>query len=200
MIDEPAIISAAQKGDLPAFNQLVLNHQTLAYNVAYRILGDPDLAADATQDAFIKAYKALHTFHGGAFRPWLLRIVTNTCYDYLRAKKRKPASSLEDAYDSGEHELRFRDPTDGPETYAERRELNRAIQSSIAQLGVDQRAVVVLVDVQGFSYEEAASILNVSLGTVKSRLSRARARLRDILQEYQELLPARYRSSIRENA
>ncbi len=199
-MDEAQLIAAAQNGDLPAFNQLVLRYQNLAYNVAYRILGDPDRAADATQDSFIKAYKALRNFHGGAFKPWLLRIVTNTCYDYLRASKRKPTNSLDDELEKGDYNPRFHDKGEGPEKYVERRELNNVIQQSIEQLNEHQRAVVVLVDIQGLSYEETAHILGISLGTVKSRLSRARARLRDILQEHQELLPEQYRFPHRENA
>jgi len=176
-MDESQLVSAAKSGDLPAFNQLVLNHQTLAYNVAYRIVGDPDLAADATQDSFIKAYKALHTFHGGAFKPWLLRIVTNTCYDYLRARKRKPTNSLDDAIESGDHQLRFRDSSEGPEDYVERRELNGIIQWAVEQLSAHQRAVVVLVDIEGFSYEETAAILAVSLSeSLASRAARTRLR------------------------
>jgi RNA polymerase sigma-70 factor (ECF subfamily) len=192
-MDEPQLIAAAQNGDLPAFNQLVLKYQSLAYNVAYRILGDPDLAADAAQDAFIKAYKALGSFHGGSFKPWMLRIVTNTCYDYLRASKRKPTNSLDDELEKGDHNPRFHDPGEGPEKYLERKELNQTIQWAIGQLSDDHRAVITLVDIHGFSYEETSEILGVSLGTVKSRVSRGRARLRDILQEHQELLPERYR-------
>ncbi|HHB90045.1 MAG TPA: sigma-70 family RNA polymerase sigma factor [Anaerolineae bacterium] len=193
-MDETQLIAAAQKGDLAAFNQLVLRYQNLAYNVAYRILGDPDLAADATQDAFIKAYKGISSFRGGAFKPWMLRIVTNTCYDYLRSAKRKPSDSLDETIEhSGESSPRLHDQGEGPERYVERQELNQMIQWAIGQLNADQRAVVTLVDIQGFSYEEAADILGISIGTVKSRLSRGRAKLRDILQTHQELLPARYR-------
>lgn len=192
-MDESQLIAAAQNGDLPAFNQLVLRYQNLAYNVAYRILGDPDLAADATQDAFLKAFKALGSFRGGAFKPWMLRIVTNTCYDYLRSAKRRPSDSLDDAMESGEHSPRLHDRGEGPDSYVERQELSQMIQWAISQLNYDQRAVVTLVDIQGFSYEEAADILGISIGTVKSRLSRARAKLRDIMQAHQELLPARYR-------
>jgi len=199
-MDEQQLIAVAQNGDLSAFNQLVLTYQGLAYNVAYRILGDPDRAADATQDAFIKAYKALSSFHGGSFKPWMLRIVTNTCYDYLRASKRKPSNSLDDELDKSEYHPRFYDPSEGPEDYLERKELNRIIQGAINHLSDHHRAVVVLVDIQGYSYGEAAAILEISLGTVKSRLSRARAKLRDILQEHQELLPERYRFPIRESA
>ncbi len=193
-MDESQLIAAAQKGDLPAFNQLVLRYQNLAYNVAYRILGDPDLAADATQDAFIKAYKAIGGFRGGAFKPWMLRIVTNTCYDYLRSARRKPSNSLDETLEAvGESAPELHDRGEGPDHYVERRELNRMIQWAIQQLNEDQRAVVTLVDIQGFSYEEAADILGISIGTVKSRLSRARAKLRDVMQAHQELLPARYR-------
>ena len=199
-MDESQLIIAAQRGDLPAFNQLVLKYQNLAYNVAYRILGDTDRAADATQDSFIKAYKAIDKFHGNSFKPWLLRIVTNTCYDYLRSYKRKPTSSLDDEAEKNEHNPRFRDTGEGPEKYVERQELSQIIQWAINQLNEHQRAVIVLIDIQGFSYDEAAEMLGVSLGTVKSRLSRARTKLRDILQEHQELLPAQYRFHHRKDA
>ena len=88
--DEAALIAAAQKGHLPSFNQLILHYQSLAYNVAYRVMGDNELAADATQDAFIKAFQRLDQYRGGSFKAWLLRIVTNTCYDVLRARRRRP--------------------------------------------------------------------------------------------------------------
>jgi len=192
-MDELALVSAAKTGDLPAFNQLVLNYQSLAYNVAYRIVGDADAAADATQDAFIKAYKALNSFRGQSFKPWLLRIVTNTCYDHLRAKKRKPTSNLDDALVNPEHSWRLQDPAESPEAYAERTELGRALQKAIDQLPPEQRTIVILSDMQGFTYEEIAEATDVSLGTVKSRLSRARAKLRDYLQKQEELLPHRYR-------
>lgn len=192
-MDESQLIAAAKNGDLSAFNQLVLKYQNLAYNVAYRILGDADRAADATQDAFLKAYKAMHSFHGNAFKSWALRIVTNTCYDYLRATKRKPTDSLDEELDKGGLHPRLRDRGEGPQKYLERKALNQVIQQAINRLSDNQRAVIVLVDIQGFSYDETAKILGISLGTVKSRVSRGRARLREILQEYQELLPARYR-------
>ncbi|HFD39213.1 MAG TPA: sigma-70 family RNA polymerase sigma factor, partial [Anaerolineae bacterium] len=95
-VDEQSLIASAQKGDVRAFNQLVLLYQSLAYNVAYRILDDAEAAADATQDAFFSAYRAMSRFRGGSFRAWLLRIVTNACYDQLRRKKRRPTQSLDD--------------------------------------------------------------------------------------------------------
>lgn len=192
-MDEAELIAKAREGDLPAFNQLVLRYQSLAYNVAYRIVGDADTAADATQDSFLKAYKALKNLRGASFKSWLLRIVTNTCYDYLRARERRPTSNLDDVMTSLEHTWRFVDPGERPDAYSERQELARFLQWAITQLPPEQRAVVVLSDIQGLSYDEIAEVMDISLGTVKSRLSRARSKLRSLLQEHQELLPARYR-------
>ncbi len=192
-MDEQQLIVAAQSCELPAFNQLVLKYQSLAYNVAYRIMGNADAAADVTQDSFLKAYKALGTFRGNSFKSWLLRIVTNTAYDYLRAAKRKPTSNLDDLLINPEHTWRMVDSSESPGQHAERLELGQLLQWAIEQLPTDQRTVVVLSDVQGLSYDEIAETMDISLGTVKSRLSRARAKLRDYLQARQELLPHRYR-------
>jgi len=192
-MDELELIAAARRGELPAFNQLVLQYQSIAYNVAYRILGDPDLAADATQDSFVKAYKALHGYRGGSFKSWVLRIVTNTCYDMLRARKRRPTSSLDDLAVEPEHAWQLANGHAGPEQQVMQHELGRVIQSGIDTLPPDQRTALVLSDVHGMSYEEIAETMRCSLGTVKSRLSRGRAKLRDYLLQQQELLPARYR-------
>jgi RNA polymerase sigma-70 factor (ECF subfamily) len=192
-MDEQALIASARKGDARAFNQLVLLYQSMAYNVAYRILTDPDAAADATQDAFLSAFKAMRKFRGGSFKAWLLRIVTNACYDQLRVKQRRPTSSLDDLPVEADHTYYMYDPAEQPDEYAERRDLNRLIQAGIATLPVEQRVVLVLSDVQALSYQEIAQVLGISLGTVKSRLSRGRAKLRDHLVQRGELLPARYR-------
>lgn len=192
-MDEQALIGAARKGDLRAFNQLVLLYQSMVYNLAYRILSDQDAAADATQDAFLSAFKAIRKFRGGSFKAWLLRIVTNACYDQLRVKQRRPTSSLDDLPVEADHTYYLHDPAEQPDDFVQRQELNRLIQAGIATLPIEQRAVLVLSDVQGLSYQEIAETLGLSLGTVKSRLSRGRARLRDCLWERGELLPARYR-------
>jgi RNA polymerase sigma-70 factor (ECF subfamily) len=194
-MDELALITAAKKGDLDSFNTLVLTYQHQVYNLAYRIMGEAASASDATQEAFISAWRHIGGFRGGSFKAWLLRIVTNACYDELRRVKRRPASSLESLY--------VEDPTpdanlppsqlESPEAFTQRRELNRTIQAGIAQLPPDQRIALVLSDVQGMSYEEIAEATGANLGTVKSRLSRARARLRDLLVEHGELLPVEYR-------
>jgi RNA polymerase sigma-70 factor (ECF subfamily) len=192
-MDEQALVAAARRGDTQAFNKLILTYQTLAYNVAYRTLHDPEAAADATQQAFISAFRALPKFRGGSFKAWLLRIVTNACYDQLRRAKRRPASSLDDMLVDPDHSSLLTDDTESPEERAERQDLGFAIQRGLDELPPDQRLTVVLSDIQGFSYQEIAEVTGVSLGTVKSRLSRGRARLRDCLQREEELLPRRYR-------
>jgi RNA polymerase sigma factor (sigma-70 family) len=193
--DEPALIAAAQRGSLPAFNQLILHYQGLAYNVAFRLLGDADSAADATQDGFIKAFRKLDQYRGGSFKAWMLRIITNTCYDTLRARKRRPTSSLEpeDEDSDGEHDSRLQDTAERPDAYVLRQELAGAIQSAIELLPPDQRTALVLADIEGLDYQEIADVTNSALGTVKSRLSRARAKMRDMLMAQKELLPAQYR-------
>ena len=195
-VDELALIQMAQEGDLTAFNRLVLLYQDMAYNVAYRIMNEPPAAEDAVQEAFLNAYMNLLKFRGGSFRAWLMRIVTNTCYDELRRRKRRPTVPLEPVDDSGE-EIEsphwMEDPGETPEVYMDRTELNSAIQHCLEGLPAEFRTAVVLVDVQGMDYVEAASVLGKPLGTVKSRLARARLRLRDCLQGFMELLPAIYR-------
>lgn len=197
-MDEPALIDDAKRGDLDAFNRLVLAYQSLAYNVAYRIMGDGDSAADATQEAFISAFRHIQRFRGGSFRSWLLRIVTNACYDELRRRKRRPATSLEamTEYSEGsdsDEPATLGTVSIGPESEAERGELNAAIQECINNLSPEFKVVVVLVDIQGYDYQEVSDVIDRPLGTVKSRLARARAKLRQCLQRFRELLPASYR-------
>jgi RNA polymerase sigma-70 factor (ECF subfamily) len=192
-MDEQALIDAACQGDLAAFNRLVLTYQGMTYNLAYRILGNAEGAEDAAQEAFIKAYRNLNQYRGGSFKAWLLRIVTNVCYDQLRHVQRRPASSLEDVAVDPEHAGKLVDHAEEPGAYALRQELGRVIQAGIELLPAEQRMVLTLSDVEGLSYEEIAAVMDTSLGTVKSRLSRARAKLRDFLLEQQELLPKRYR-------
>jgi RNA polymerase sigma-70 factor (ECF subfamily) len=193
-MDETRVIKEAQKGSVAAFNQLVMAYQGTAYNVAYRVIGNGDAAADACQEAFLKAYQAIKQYRGGSFKSWLLRIVTNACYDQMRYKSRRPATSLEDmTEDSTDHDEKLVNGSERPEELILRGELNELIQVGINHLPEDQRLVIVLSDVQGFSYQEIAEIVGQPLGTVKSRLSRGRQRLRDFLLEQKELLPSQYR-------
>jgi RNA polymerase sigma-70 factor (ECF subfamily) len=193
-MDEKALIDAARRGDVGSFNQLVLSYQSMVYNLAYRIMGDQAAAADATQDAFLSAFKAIGKFRGGSFKSWLLRIVTNACYDQLRLKQRRPATSLDALLVLEPAPAQpFSDPAESPEEYVVRQELHKAIQVGIGILPPEQRIALVLSDVQGLSYQEIAEVTSTSLGTVKSRLSRARGKLRDFLLEQRELLPSQYR-------
>ncbi|MCB9007922.1 MAG: sigma-70 family RNA polymerase sigma factor [Ardenticatenaceae bacterium] len=193
-MDEVKLIEQAQQGDVQAYNALVLHYQQVVYNVAYRIMGDPQSAEDAAQEAFISAYKALNKFQGGNFKAWLLRITTNGCYDELRRRKRRPQSSLERITDDNQESFAFlRDPAIGPERRQQQMELIQAIEECLQNLPDDQRVTAVLCDVEGYDYNAIADMTEVSLGTVKSRVSRARAKLRDCLQGFKELLPENYR-------
>jgi RNA polymerase sigma-70 factor (ECF subfamily) len=197
-MDETGLIREAKRGDLDSFNRLVLAYEGIAYGVAYRIMGEQQSAEDATQDAFISAYKSLKTFRGGSFRSWLLRIVTNACYDELRKRKRRPASSLDDLSDGGigfdsEESSGLFTEQQRPEKEVEQGELRKAIERCLDLLPAEYKIVAVLVDVQGFDYKEASEVIQKPLGTVKSRLARARGRLRDCLQDAWELLPGKYR-------
>lgn len=195
-MEENYFIQQAQQGSLGAFNQLIMAYQGTAYNVAYRVMGNGEAAADACQDAFLKAYKSIKQFRGGSFKSWLMRIVTNVCYDQLRYTRRRPSTSLEDMVeDADDYSHVLTSEADQPEDFVLRDELGDMIQMGINQLPADQAIVLVLSDVQGFSYQEIAEIIEQPLGTVKSRLSRARGRLRDFLLKRQELLPNQYRLS-----
>lgn len=192
-MDESYLIAQAKKNDVNAFNTIVLHYQDLAFTVAYRIMGDPDSAADAAQDAFINAYQKLDSFKGGNFKAWLMRIVTNKCYDMLKSAKYKRESSLDEITEENESSRLLVGRANRPEATQQQEEMFEAIQNCLDNLPDDQRIVAILCDVEGYDYQTAAEIAEASLGTIKSRLSRARTKLRDCLRGFGELLPARYR-------
>jgi RNA polymerase sigma-70 factor, ECF subfamily len=202
-MDEAALISDALRGDLDAFNRLVLAYQGLAYNVACRILSDPHAAEDVTQTAFISAYRNLNRFRGGSFRAWVMRIVTNGCYDELRRRQRHPETPLEPHDTEGEDEIDnpawLKDDAPGPEEEFDQQQLHLAVQHCLDDLADDFKAVVVLVDVEGMDYQEVSRIIDKPLGTIKSRLSRARFKLKDCLKGSWELLPAGLRLETEES-
>jgi RNA polymerase sigma-70 factor (ECF subfamily) len=206
---EQDAIARSQRGDRGAFNALVTRYQSAAYGLALRMLGDPDAAADVTQDAFFAAFRNIRSLRGMSFRAWLLRIVSNGCYDYWRAQRRRPAESLDallaggdDASGQGaaESELAqsLSDASWDPEGATLRAEVIAAIEASVLRLAPDQRLVIILSDIQGLSYEEIARVANVPLGTVKSRIARARARLRETLLGQPELFPRAQRHDVRD--
>lgn len=192
-IDEAELIARSRQGDLDAFNRLVERYQRPVYNLCLRMLTAPQAAEDATQDAFIAAYRALDSFRGGSFRAWLFRIATNACYDELRRRRSRPILSLDEP--QGAEQLPLDLPHPGPtlEEHAQRLELARYLQEALDALPVDQRLAIVLCDIQGFDYSEIAEITGASLGTVKSRIARARFRLRGLLTAHRELLPPSFR-------
>jgi len=195
-MNEQALIQDAQAGSLDAFNALVLHFQDSVFNTALRILGDEDLASDATQEAFLSAFRNIRSFRGGSFKAWLMRTVTNACYDELRRQKRRPTMPLEPETDDGEEMDSPRwlaDPNMSPEQKAEADEVEHAIQHCLNNLPVEFKTVVVMADIQGMDYSEVAIAVRVPLGTIKSRLARARLRLRECLQGFKELLPAAFR-------
>ena len=188
-----------QSGQATCFNCVIENYQTRAYNLARRMLSDWALAEDAVQESFVSAYRAFNRFRGDNLTAWVMRIVSNTCRDMLRARKSRPTVSL-DPLPTGDGDeppslsaLDIPSNNPSPEQQAEQSELRETIQAGLDTLQEDQRLAVLLVDVHGLSYEEAAQSMGCSLGTVKSRVSRGRGGLRDYLRQTGELLPSRFR-------
>jgi RNA polymerase sigma-70 factor (ECF subfamily) len=177
------LIRAAARGDLASFNVLVTRHERAVYNLCLRMLREVTAAEDATQDTFVRAWSSLENFRGGLVRPWLLRIATNRCYDLLRSRNRRRADSLDAAPFETEPTWTTQVGSEDPEGFSARAELSTHLERALARLPDDQRLVVILSDLQGHSYEEISEIAAVPVGTIKSRLSRARARLRDTLRD-----------------
>lgn len=198
--DERQLIADSQRGDVYAFNRLVERYQGRIYALCARMLSDNEAAADATQDTFLSAYRSIARYRGGSFVAWITRIATNACYDQLRVRQRKPSTSMDALLDDEDAPRQFENVDETPSEHALRRELAREIERGLQQLEHDQRLVIVLSDIQGMNYDEIAQATGWPLGTVKSRLSRGRAQLRDLLRNG-ELLPQRYRlpSSEQEN-
>jgi RNA polymerase sigma-70 factor, ECF subfamily len=196
---ERALVAKGQRGDRAAFNRLVERHQSGAYALALRMVGDAEAAADITQDAFFAAYRALATFKGGSFRAWLYRIVSNGCFDHFRTQARRPTTSLEAALgDERDGESpgvgsgsrlpsALIDASWDPEGIALRAEQIEQIEAALQKLPPEQRLALILSDIQGLPYEEIARVTNASLGTVKSRIARARGHMRGILARRGEL-------------
>ena len=187
--EDQRLVRLAQTGDMAAFNQIVERHQRAVYSTCLRMLRDPQLAEDAAQDAFVRAWNAIESFRGGIVRPWLLRIATNRTYDILRSKARRPAASLDAQPFESEPEWTTQvSHGEHPEQFTTRGELSELLQNALDSLPEDQRLAIVLSDVQGYGYDEIAQVMDIAVGTVKSRISRGRARLREYLQESPEAM------------
>lgn len=191
--DEKRLIERARRGDLDAFDVLVKRYERTIYHVAYRLTGSSDDASDIAQDAFIRAWNNLKSFRGdAAFSTWLHRIVTNAFLDDRKKKRARPMRSLDEAIELDESSVtrQFEDTSPGPEAVAEGEERQRLLDRAIQTLPEAQRAMVILYHQQGLAYEEIAASVNLPIGTVKSRLNRARLALRDRLGPLAELFGA----------
>ena len=174
--DERSLIAAAQAGDCEAFNQLALAYQSRIYSVAYYLLSDAASASDAMQETLLSAYRNLRSFRkGNSLKGWLYRIVTRKCYDLLRDARRRRCTPWDESCET-DRALVGREA--GPEVVVQCRELARRLEASLNTLAFTERQMVVLSDIHGLSYLEIARATGKPLGTVKSRLSRARAKLR----------------------
>lgn len=180
IIKEIDLIKKAAKGDPDAFESLMIQYQTPVYNLCFRIVGNPEDAADMTQETFLKAWRSLENFHmDSSLSTWLYRLANNCCLDLLRSKKRKPTISIVREDEDGE-ELSFdpEDPSPQPEELLIRKEENQILQEALQTLDEQQRAILTLRVVNDMSYEDISRVLQIKEGTVKSRLARARENLR----------------------
>jgi RNA polymerase sigma-70 factor (ECF subfamily) len=197
---EETLITKASKGDLEAFNHLVLNYQDMAFRHAWSMLNDRELAEDVTQESFIKAFQAIGRFHGGSFRAWLFRIVTNTSYDLLRRTQKHPNQPLVPENEDGdefESPSWLADPSMSVQDTVEQNEEAEYIYRMINEMPDVYRIVLTLIDQHEFDYTEAAQALNIPLGTVKSRLARARLQMREKLKKYANFqVPSQTRAAL----
>lgn len=178
------LVTAAQQDDQAAFGALVEKYQAMAYSQALRMVGNPDDAADATQDAFLNAWRALPGFQGqSSFSTWLYRLTSNACIDLLRRSKRRPTLSITvaDEDEEGPQETDIPDERWSPERELERKETRQTVRSGLSALSPEHREVLALREFEGLSYQEIAQLLELEEGTVKSRIARARLALREFL-------------------
>jgi RNA polymerase sigma-70 factor (ECF subfamily) len=183
---EVSLIRQSKAGDIESFERLIAKYQKKAFNIAYHMLGNPEDANDVTQEALIKAYKGIKNFRGrSSFSTWLYTIVNNTCIDFIRKNRKANIIYLDREYETeeGVYKIQLNSNEDTPEQLFEKREVQRLVRESIGELGYDYRKVIILRDIEDFSYKEIAQILNCPEGTVKSRISRARNSLKAIIGE-----------------
>lgn len=194
-MDEAVLINKAKKGDITAFEALIEDHQKRVYNIALRILNNSEDAYDAAQEVFIKVYKSIASFKGdSSFSTWIYRITKNVCLDEIRKRKKNKAISIDEEYENeeGSMQKQIYDDSPGPEEITERKIDKEQIYKAIELLSEQQKIVLVLRDIQGFSYEEIGKIIDCPEGTVKSRINRARKSLVELLRSKTELLDSKF--------
>ena len=177
--EEAQVIERVLSGDINAYEQLVTQYEKSVYNLALRMTDNPEDAADMAQEAFIKAYNSLSSFRGDSkFSVWLYRIVSNVCLDFLRKQSRRPSVSLSVEDDDGEDvQLDVPDDSMSPELQLERKLTRESVREGLKHLPEDYRHILLLRELQGLSYDEIAETLDIGVGTVKSRIFRAREKL-----------------------
>lgn len=187
---EKLLVKKSQSGDIESFELLISSYDKRAYNIAYRVMGNEEDAKDMAQEALLRVFRSIKDFKGqSAFSTWLYRIVTNVCLDELRKRKNDKYISMDSTIqtENGELHMELCSDKETPESAYERVEQRELIKSAINELSEDYKSVIVLRDIQGFSYDEISNMLDCSLGTVKSRINRARNMLRDKLKSSMEL-------------
>lgn len=186
--EEAELIKKAKKNDVEAFETLISQYTTPLLGYIFKILSNREDAEDALQETYIKAFNAMQSFEGdSSFKTWLYRIATNVCFDELRKRKRRNTVSLNKVSEEGEYEIIIPDETYSPEIVAKKRAALDALMAAMDKLNVDQRTVISLRDIDGFSYDEIAKVTSSSVGTVKSRINRARLMLKNFLEKDKEL-------------
>lgn len=189
-MDEQTLIERAKQGDVEAFEILINEHQKRIYNIAFKMLGNQEDALDLSQEVLIKIFKNIHKFHGSSkFSTWVYRVATNTCLDEIKKRRKHTTYSIDERMQTEDGDLAtdIPDTSPTPEATAIQKDIQKILYDGINQLGDEHKKVIILRDLNGFSYEYIAKILKCSEGTVKSRISRARKRLKKILSENMEL-------------
>ncbi len=185
-LKEASLIEQSKAGDIDSFEQLIAAHQKKAFNIAYRILGNLEDANDVTQEALIKAYRGIRNFNGkSSFSTWLYTIVNNACIDFIRKNRKTNVTYLDREYETeeGSYKLQVYGNEETPEELFEKKEVQKLVHEAINKLSYEHRRIIVLRDIEQFSYQEISQILNCSEGTVKSRINRARSNLKMLIKE-----------------
>ena len=192
--DDRDLVGRARLGDREAFTQLIVQYQVPLYNMALRMVGKPDDAADIAQEAFLRAWEKIRTLREAPFKAWLFQIAANLCYDHFRRGRRYGVMPDEDhTGNQPSNVVGLGIATPDPQERAEANERTRLVRESIQALDHDMRIAIILRDVNGMAYDEIAGVLGVPLGTVKSRIARARAQVQERLQQHPELFPTSFR-------